>query len=74
MEPTRVHKLAPGEPAYKGTLNTSEEGAGGGWVHGTKEIASIVWQVKFPLDVAESLATEDNPGSDITNSALEMVA
>ena len=42
MEPTSVAKLAPGEAAYKGTLDASGEGAGGVWVHGTKEIADRV--------------------------------
>ena len=43
MEPTSLHELVPGEPAYKGTLNASGGGAGGRWVHGTKAIAPIVW-------------------------------
>ena len=74
LEPTNVAELVPGEAAYKGTLDASGEGAGGVWVHGTKEIAPIVWQVKFPPEVAARLVTEDNPTGDITNSDLEMVA
>ena len=74
MEPTSVAELIPGEAAYKGTLDASGEGAGGVWVYGTKEMAPIVWRVKFLPEVAARLVTEDNPAGDITNSYLEMVA
>ena len=74
MEPTSVNELVPGEAVYKGTLDASGEGAGGVWVHGTKEIAPLVWRVKFPPEVATRLVTQDNPSGDITNSDLEMVA
>ena len=74
MEPTSVNELVPGEAVYKGTLDASRDGAGGAWVHGTKEIAPIVWRVKFPPEVAARLVTQDNPNGDITNLDLEMVA
>ena len=57
MEPTNAAELVPGEAAYKGTLDASGEGVEGVRVHGIKEIAPIMWRVKFSPEVAAILVT-----------------
>ena len=73
-EPTHVNELVPGEADYKGTLDASGEGAGGVWLPAKRELAPIVWRLKWPKEVVERLVTADNPDGDITNSDLEMAA
>ncbi|KAL7530548.1 hypothetical protein ACHAWF_007729 [Thalassiosira exigua] len=74
-EPTHVNELVPGEADYKGTLDASGEGAGGVWLPANKELAPIVWRLKWPQEVVDRLVTGDNPDGDIdTNSDLEMAA
>ena len=71
-EPTSVHELVPGEPAFKGTLDAAKDSCGGVWLHGSEELAPILWRVKFPPEIAERLVSWKNPMGDITNSELEM--
>ena len=44
------------------------------WVPGTKELAPIVWRVRWPKEVLARVVTWENPDGDITNSDLEMAA
>ena len=71
-EPTHVNELVPGPADYKGTLDASGEAAGGVWLPGRRELAPIVWRVKWPTEVTKRLVTEANPKGDITNSDLEL--
>ena len=73
-EPTHVKELVAGEADYKGTLDASGEGAGGICISGQRELAPIVWQVKWAKEVVDRLVTPENPNGDITNSDLEMAA
>ncbi|KAL7545707.1 hypothetical protein ACHAWF_009056, partial [Thalassiosira exigua] len=73
-EPTHVNELVPGEADYKGTLDASGEGAGGVWLPAKRELAPIVWRLRWPPEVVARLVTPDNPDGDITNSDLEMAA
>jgi hypothetical protein len=46
-KPTHIKALVPGEPGYKGTLDTAGVcGAKGIWVPGTKELVPIMWRIK----------------------------
>ncbi len=44
------------------------------WIPRKKEMAPLVWRVKWPPEVVACLVTKDNPYRDITNSDLEMAA
>ena len=68
-EPMHVNKLVSGPVNYKGTLDASGEGAGDIWVLGEKDMAPIVWQVKWPQEIQDRLITFANPTGDITNGA-----
>ena len=72
--PTHVNELVAGVADYKGTLDASGEGAGGVWLPGRRQLAPIVWRVRWPKEVRERLVTFANPDGDITNSDLEMAA
>ncbi len=73
-QPTHVNELVAGDPAYKGTLDASGEGAGGVWLPAAKSMAPVVWRVEWPQEIKDRLVTPDNPDRDITNSDLEMGA
>ncbi|KAL7544964.1 hypothetical protein ACHAWF_008332 [Thalassiosira exigua] len=73
-ESTHVKELVPGPPAYKATLDGSDEGAGGVWVPGGRALTPIVWRLRWPQEVVPRLVTPTNPERDITNSDLEMAA
>ncbi|KAL7526943.1 hypothetical protein ACHAWF_001977 [Thalassiosira exigua] len=73
-EPTHVNELVPGEADYKGTLGASGGGAGGVWLPAKRELAPIVWRLRWPPEVVARLVTSENPDGDITNSDLEMAA
>ena len=73
-QPTHVNELVAGEADYIAAVDASGEGAGGVWLPGARELAPIVWRVRWPQEVRDRLVTADNRNGDITNSDLEMAA
>ncbi len=69
-----MSELILGPANYKGTLDTSGEGAGGVWIPGKRAMAPIVWRFPWPEEVKQQLVTNTNPDGDITNSDLKMEA
>jgi len=81
--PTRIAELIPLNASATGCHNTSGEEAGGVWfpheslapraTPGTvPSTQPIVWRYRWPQDIIDSLVTEDNPTSTISNSDLEL--
>ena len=71
-EPTHVHELVPGTPAYVGYCNACRMGAGGVWLSGTKPVQPIVWRVEWPDDIKMALITREHPDGSLSVCDLEM--
>ena len=65
-------ELVAGEPTYLGTLDASKEGPGGVWLPGTRELAPVVWRVRWPEYIRARPVSSENPEGNITTSNLEM--
>ena len=69
-----MKELVPGEADYKANLDTSYKGARGVRTLGTKDLAPIVWRIKWPDKVRRRFVTFTNTTGDIKNSDLRMAA
>ena len=70
--PTHCAQLITGIPAYIGFCDACKHGAGGVWFAGSKHLEPVVWRIPWPLAIASSLLTRDNPTGTLTINDLEM--
>ena len=77
--PTRIAELVPMLSSAEGHHDASGTGAGGVWFpapHLTPrqgyDHRPLLWRLKWPQDIIDSLVTEDNPTGSISNSDLEL--
>ena len=81
--PTRIAELIPLSSSALGDHDASGHGAGGVWFphqsldsrsgqNKSPPHAPLLWRIKWPQDITDSLITEDNPSGTITNSDLEL--
>ena len=77
--PTRIAELVPMLSSAEGHHDASGTGAGGVWFpaphlpprHGY-DTRPILWRLKWPQHIIDSLVTTSNPTGTITNSDLEL--
>jgi len=72
-EPIPCKDLMPAPADFCGFCDASQHGAGGVWFGMKQALPPIVWRVKFPSWVQESLVSQDHPTGSISNSDLEML-
>ena len=81
--PTRIAELVPLLASALGYHDASGQGAGGVWFpheslvpraqpSATPSPDPIVWRLKWPQNIIDSLVTDKNPNGTITNSDLEL--
>jgi hypothetical protein len=69
--PTSVLQLVTNYPDYVGYSDACRLGAGGTWSSGLKAIPPILWQVEWPIDIQNSLITDNNKNGTLTINDLE---
>jgi hypothetical protein len=67
--PISVHELVSTPPAYCGTCDSSNWGAGGVWFSGTKKLLPIVWFVQWPAEICQRRQNDE-----ISIGLLELLA
>ena len=77
--PTRIAELVPLLSSAEGHHDASGMGAGGVWFPSPHLPARrgfdnrpILWRLKWPQDIIDSLVTDSNPNGTISNSDLEL--
>ena len=77
--PTRIAELVPMLSSAEGHHDASGMGAGGVWFPSPNlqprqgfQRQPLLWRLKWPQDIIDSIVTEDNPNGTITNSDLEL--
>ena len=70
--PTKCRNLVTGWPDYVGITDASGHGLGGVIIGENKAVPPIVFRLKWPDDISNSIVSDHNPDGTITNSDLEM--
>ena len=70
--PTSVLQLIVAAPTYISYTNACRLGAGVVWCSGTKCLNPFMWQVEWPQDIQDNLATAEKPNGKITINDLEL--
>lgn len=78
--PTRIAELVPLAPIGEGHHDASGAGAGGVWFPSSQAVprgkwkanTPVVWRLRWPQFITDSIVSSDNPSGTITNSDLEL--